>query len=130
VELLRSVLEWAKDRKATIGTAVVLICVNIIAHIDALPEWLHFYDADVLDRYRSWAFLFIVLAIISIILSQRWLGFTIILAAFIFLAIFFGQNYSESGAGKSLFIVWLAYRSMLALLIGLGVKVASYVASL
>ena len=133
-ELLKSVLEWAKERKAPVFTALVLVIINLVIDRDFVPDWLpwlHFYGQDVLEDKPAWVFLFVILAIGSLILSWHWLGFTIIAATCLVLAVFFGINYGSnpSGTGDWLFIIWLAYRSLLALLIGPCVRVASYVAT-
>jgi hypothetical protein len=128
-EVLKAVLEWIKDQKAFVSITAILILVNIFIDTDWVPSWLGFYHQGWIERYYSWVFFFLILACVSIIVSQRWLGFAIIVIVCICLAVFFALNYPGSASAKGYWplVVWLAYRSMLALLIGPGGKVADYV---
>jgi hypothetical protein len=123
-EILKSVLGWAKDHRITVGAAVVMILINALVDTELVPHWLpRLYNGDMLENNRPWVLLFFSLAVVSLLVSWHWLGLTLTCAICIALAVFVGLYYG--GNPNWLFVIWLAYRSCLALLVGPVVRAAS-----
>jgi hypothetical protein len=131
-EFVTKILEWSKDHKAVVVTTVVMILINIFIDTDWSPSWINFYHQGWIEHNRQWVIPLIVLAGASLFVSWHWLGFAVVLLACIGLGVFFALNYAGSASveGNWPLIVWLAYRSTLALLIGFCARVADFIAKL
>jgi hypothetical protein len=131
-EFVSKILEWSKDNKAVVVTTAALTLANIFIDTDWSPSWINFYHQGWVEHDRQWIIPLIVLAGASLYFSWHWLGFTVIFLTCIGLSVFFALNYAGSASveGTWPIVVWLAYRATLALLIGLGARVADFIAKL
>jgi hypothetical protein len=131
-EFVTKILEWSKDHKAVVVTTVVMILINIFIDTDWSHSWINFYHQGWIEHNRQWVIPLIVLAGASLFVSWHWLGFAVVSLGCIGLGVFFALNYAGSASveGNWPLIVWLAYRSTLALLIGFCARVADFIAKL
>lgn len=133
MELLKTILEWGKDHKAVVVAAALMILINIFIDTDWVSEHLsfvNFYHQGWIEHNRQWMIPLIGVAIASIYFAWHRLGFAIILIACIGLGIFFALTYGNPALDGDWPVVWLAYRTTLALLVGLVARVADFIANL
>lgn len=119
-EVIRAALKFASEKWAYVAGATLMVGANFLADGDGLPRYLKFYHQGWLESNKSWIILLIMLGVGSFALCLNRIGAVAVGLLCIGLAIFFGFAYNSLHYGESYWplVVWLAYRGLLALLVG------------
>ncbi|MDP1602961.1 MAG: hypothetical protein Q8M03_06810 [Legionella sp.] len=126
LEATKAIVKFVSEKWAYGAGATLAIAVNYLADAEGLPRSLRFYHQGWLENNKSWIIFLVLLGVVSFALCLR-RGFAIIITVLcVVLAIFFGISYESPQyvVGDWPFVVWLSYRSLLALMLGVVAAIA------
>jgi hypothetical protein len=120
--ILAAVAQNVWKKRAYFVGASALVLVNVVADTDYLPSRLRFYHEGWMLGHKAWIVPLAIVAIASLILCLTRTGLIVVASLCLCLGVLFAATYlrDADGSGDALFVSWLAYRTALALAVGLG----------